>query len=437
VELLSELKISDALMRSRLPQKKPNRNTYADYIREKLLCSQFLAHKRDILIIPHETKYSDGDGYYRCIFTDLLDRNLKQSHYILDGRSTEGVYARQRSKNVIYADIAAFNKITRAKYPKVIIKKSEINEKIISPIESYFNVSISTTTKKVWHSRVQSFLLDRKIYTEYYSFLLQKINPRLIIMVVAYDFKRMILCEAAHERKIPVVELQHGVVNKSHMAYNFPGKMKLASFPDYIFTFGQFFADGVRYPIASKNIISVGYPELEKNYRLYNKKRKNEKTILFISQGYPEFAQYANIVAEALDHNKYHIIFQLHPKEYFSWKNTVGRYLHNEAIEVVGSYDHTVHESLGKADWVVGCGSTVLYEAVMFDVKIVIMKLGAYCAAGDLYNHGYALLVDSPEQLIDEIEKDTFEVNKEVHLFEKNSLANMQKAIDQILGETS
>jgi hypothetical protein len=65
------------------------------------------------------------------------------------------------------------------------------------------------------------------------------------------------------------------------------------------------------------------------------------------------------------------------------------------------------------------------------------MKLGAYCAAGDLYNHGYALLVDSPEQLIDEIEKDTFEVNKEVHLFEKNSLANMQKAIDQILGETS
>jgi CDP-glycerol glycerophosphotransferase (TagB/SpsB family) len=434
-DILHELSGVEVLLSSTSPINKAD-VSYEYFIRKNILCNQFFASKRDILLISHPRKYSDGNGYYKCIYTDELDKNLKQSHYILADKSVEGVYAKQRSKNVIYADLEAFNKIMGVKIQQEVIKTSEISKKIIKPIENYFNIKIDVETKKRWHNIVVFYITGRKYYYKYYNFLLQKIKPKLIIMVVSYAFDRMVLCEVAHKKRIPVVELQHGQIHKEHIAYNFPKRMKLNSFPDYIFTFGKLFIEGIKYPIAPKNIISVGYPELEKNYKLYrNKVKKNRKTILFISQCNFEIIKYVNILAETLDNKKYRIVFQLHPKEYFSWKNTVGKYINNKFVEVIGSYNHTVHESLGEADWVVGSYSTVLFEALMFDVKVAIMKIGQYNAAESLYINGYAILVDSPEQLIDEIQKDTFEVNKDVNIFEMNSLTKMQAAIDKILGE--
>ena len=55
-------------------------------------------------------------------------------------------------------------------------------------------------------------------------------------------------------------------------------------------------------------------------------------------------------------------------------------------------------------DWVVGNYSTVLIEAQMFDVKVAILKFDFYKVVSFLYQNGYAILVDSPEQLIKEIE---------------------------------
>ena len=45
-----------------------------------------------------------------------------------------------------------------------------------------------------------------------------------------------------------------------------------------------------------------------------------------------------------------------------------------------------------------------------------------------LYQNGYAILVDSPEQLIKEIEEDAFQPNRKVSLYEK-----MQENINKII----
>ena len=98
-----------------------------------------------------------------------------------------------------------------------------------------------------------------------------------------------------------------------------------------------------------------------------------------------------------------------------------------------GSFEHIIHESLGMADWVIGNYSTVLYEAQMFDVKVVVLKYGLYTIVEELYQLGCALLVDSPEQLVSEIEKDTFSPNREVSIFQRNSLNNIQININKII----
>lgn len=263
--------------------------------------------------------------------------------------------------------------------------------------------------------------------------MLKKIKPKIILIAYAYGFDRMVLCEVAHKMQIPVIELQHGIITPEGVEYNFFRRMRLSSFPDYIFTFGRYEKDNIRFPIPKSHIIPTGYPELENNYNKYHKKRRKRKIILFISQTLIEIAKFADSVARRVDSDKYQIVFQLHPFEYSCWKSTIGKYISHPNIKVIGNYNHSIYESLAQSDWVVGNYSTVLIEAQMFDVKVVILKLDMYQSVRFLYQNGYALLVDSPEQLIKEIEEDTFQPNREVSLFEKNSLEKMQENIDRII----
>lgn len=415
-------------------------NNSLDYLWKKYIsCNQFLAHKREILIISHGRKYKDNSKYYKCPYTYLLDQYLSNSHYILDGRTPDGNYELQRSHNILYYDIEKFNKIKHIQISKEPISKLEIDSKVINPIETYFERNIGLEVKKKWANDIYGFINTRGYYIYYYRYMLNKIKPKIILIAYAYGFDRMVLCEVAHKMHIPVVELQHGTISPEAVEYNFYKKMHLKSFPDYIFTFGQYEKKSIQFPIPKSHIIPTGYPVLENTYKKYKKikEKKSKINILFISQTMIEIAKFANVVAQKLDVDKYQIIFQLHPFEYSCWKSTIGKYLIHPNIKVIGSYNHMVYESLKHADWVVGNYSTVLSEAQMFNVKVAVLKLDMYRAARFLYQNGYAILVESPEQLIKEIEEDTFQPNKKISLFEKNSLHKMQVNINKIIESKS
>lgn len=414
-------------------QKKKYDNSLKFIMKKNIFCNQLLAHKKDILLFSHGRKYKDDDGYYKCPYTNLLDKYLSASHYVLDRKTPDDNYEIQRSHNILYYDLEEFNKKLHVDFTKERILKSEINSKIIDPLEKYFAVNIDAKIKTKWCFLINQFVNTRKYYINYFHYMLKKIRPKIIVVVCAYSFDYMVLCEVAHKMHIPIVELQHGTMGTEHIAYNFYKKMRLDSFPDYIFTFGQYEKECTRFPIAKSHIIPTGYPELENTYKKYKKIKSNKKNILFISQTLIEVAQFANEVAQKIDADKYQIIFQLHPFEYSYWKSTIGKYLVHPNIKVVGSYEHTVYESLAQSDWVVGNYSTVLSEAQMFDVKVAVLKVDLYRSARFLYQNGYAILVDSPEQLIKEIEEDTFQPNKKKSLFEKNSLEKMQESINRII----
>ena len=423
--------LTNPLRKKSLPQM-----TVDKFLRENIKCNQFMAHQRDILIIQHPRKYKDHDDYYKCIYTSLLDQYLMQSHYIVTGKSMENEYEKQDSKNVLYLNLELFLKAKHIKIESEQVSKKDVDYWIINPIETFFDIKLDIALKKQIANLVTSSLNGRKVWSEYYNYILRKIKPKIILIVVAYSVDRMILCEVAKKRKIPTIELQHGRIDAMHIAYNFYRKMDLPSFPDYIFTFGQWEKKSTRFPISKENVISVGYPELEKNYNLYHKKKrkKEKKIILFISPGGDEsVARYAYNVAQQLNAKKYHVIFKLHPQEYFDWEVRIGRYLKHPNIEVVGNYEQTVYYFVSQADWVIGNFSTTLYEAQMFDVKVAIIKIGSYQCSRSLYESGCALLVDSPENLVKEIEENSFHPSKQIKFFEKNSIENMKKNIELII----
>lgn len=430
-ELIKILGISN----ERMEMSKKNSHAkfiWRDVLRNLIICNQFLAYHRDILIIPHERKYKEGK-YYKCIYTSLIDENLSNSHYVLDKKSMESVYAIQKSHNILHFDMESFIRWKRIKIPYEVVSKMKFDRLVIEPIENYYKINFDLKYKRKLFDLVNSCLNNRKYLIKYYDYMLQKIVPQIILMVVSYDFDRMVLCEVAKKRKIPVVELQHGAIGCMHIAYQFYKEMKLPGFPDYIFTFGQFDKNKTRFPVNKDKVIPVGFPELEKNYDRLKENRKTKKVILFISQGVEEIAKYANLAAQKLDAKKYQVIFKLHPCEYYDWQEKLGQYLKCPHLEVVGSYEHTVHEFLAKADWVIGNYSTVLYEAQMFDAKVMVLKFGLFVNVEDLYKYGYALLIESPEQMIQEIKENSFIPNKEVSVFEKNSLDKIEKNINEII----
>ena len=120
-ELIKILGISN----ERMEMSKKNSHTkfiWRDVLRNLIICNQFLAYHRDILIIPHERKYKEGK-YYKCIYTSLIDENLSNSHYVLDKKSMESVYAIQKSHNILHFDMESFIRWKRIKIPYEVVSK--------------------------------------------------------------------------------------------------------------------------------------------------------------------------------------------------------------------------------------------------------------------------------------------------------------------------
>ena len=268
-----------------------------------------------------------------------------------------------------------------------------------------------------------------ELYTRYYEWVLDKIMPKIIIFTEYYCYFHMILCEVAKKKKVPIIELQHGIVSKYDISYKYPERYVIKSFPDYFFSFG-FKEKEVTMPIDKARIIPVGFPEIEHSKENID---KDKSTILVVSSMDIELAKMAVKLSELLG-NEYTYIYKLHPLEIDEWKATIGDLFANTPYTVIDTMDKTIHYYLNIADWVIGIGSTSLFEATYFECKIVVQKIREYESCEELYENGYALLAEDVYDLANIIKKNEFKPKKDGYFYINNSLDNMIKAIDDILG---
>lgn len=348
----------------------------------------------------------------------------------MDGISVFGEYTPQKSNNVIYSKFDYFEKKENSQNPYSACKVKEFENAIVEPIEKFFHIQISLQIKKQWKQILDNYLYKRRFLIEYYNFILNRVKPKAIMVVVSYSFNRMVLCEVAKRKKIPVIELQHGEMSKMVLPYCFPKKMKILSFPDFIFTFSNNeYID--KLPISKDRVIPVGFPELEKYVKKSAGKKNRHKTILFISQGQIEIAKMARELAERTT-EEYKIIYKLHPKEYGNWEKSIGVYLKHSNIKVVGDYEHTIYQYLSEADWVVGAYSTVLLEATAFFTKIAIIKSSMSSSVEKLVYSNHAIFVSGIEELINAIKKDAKMDNPTNEYFAEKSIEKIQSNLCRI-----
>lgn len=419
----------------------PDRNRTSnmkDKMEEVITKNTLFTHKADILVINHQRR-AYKNGYYKCLYTDEWLRDCNYSYYVFEEDYVGKHFTPAATKHLKYIKMP---RDTRSPEEEKLYRK-EVKQEclgLIRILETELNIRFSVQNIKFLSERLYSRICNRRRAYNYWKRIILRVKPKIIVMVVAYNFYRMIIVETAKELGIPTIELQHGIIGKYHIAYNYYRKQKLPAFPDYIFTFGMYDKETARFPIEEDHIIPVGSAELdmevERYKELFKHKKKKKQIITYISSATPKLLENALQLSEMIDLNKYKIIIKLHPAEYNVWEQKYPDLVNNKNIRIEDGTKHDIYYYLAASDYIIGAGTTVLQEATVFDNSILVFKKEHYYFFEGAVEKGYAEYVLSAEDVKEYIErpKDISSGKpKDNPFFSSNSKQRIYKNLDILM----
>lgn len=415
---------------------------YLNIIYNITLKNPFLRiQKKELLLITHPRRLLEN-GKYKCIYTDFLNDYFKDICI-----SAEFVYGCRHlippySDNLLNLDYIDF-------LPPILFK---IKSKYIK-IE-YFRTKAKKIAKLIMLNfgvQLDENDLELKLLKYYYYYkkrkrmilkLLKKISPQLIIEVVGYEFNKLILNEAAKELGIQTIELQHGVIGRGHIAYNFKITRNYTYLPDKLFVFSDYWKNTCNFLAEEKNVLSVGYPYLEEQKKKYPKIKLDEAiTILVLSQpiyssAIHDFVKKSLRYLNDADIN-YKIIYKLHPAEFGHNEELYSDMLENQKIEIINNSDHSLYYYFARSDIQLGVTSTAIFEGLSYQLQTYIINLsGCIDYMGELCNQGYAKMCNSVEdlsELVVEFASNRCRLEEKNCFFEENAKENIENEIKKLI----
>lgn len=137
-------------------------------------------------------------------------------------------------------------------------KKKELeNEQILLEIQKDYDFKINYHRFLLIHEGQYRLV---KLWLKYFK------KPKAVFFV--YSASSMGYIKAFKEYNVPVVEIQHGVINKEHNAYNVYNDFGKKLFPDFLLTYGtreyEVFNNPDNYFINPRYVRPVGYYLLDK-----------------------------------------------------------------------------------------------------------------------------------------------------------------------------
>ena len=376
---------------------------------------RLIAKRADYLFITHARRMQDG-GRFKCIYTDDLAKLHEK-----DGVSAEFLFLNHHflpatTPHLLFFDAvdvipAIFYPLKRKIYARQIAELKSICDKIQASLEEAFQVELgkdylSQMVEKrfVWHHEKKRML----------GKILDRIQPKVIVEVVGYETNKMILNELAKERGIPTIELQHGVIGRGHLAYNYFKKREYTFTPDYLFLFSDYWKNTASFPQADDHLIVTGYPYMERMRGIYPPKEKDipmrDRTVVVLVISQPEYSKkllrdVSSMVKKLLDSNlDVQINYKLHPAE-FSMDNSEYEALETTGkVRVIKDTSVNLYSLFRDADIQVGVTSTAIFEGLAYDLKTFLLhyeKTDAYM--GDLCQQQYATMGEDGSEVADKI----------------------------------
>lgn len=406
----------------------------------------FRLEKKDILIFNHPRRIKNGN-HYDCIYTDDIATMLGNNSYTLEFLYGFKHFKPTKTPNLVYMDyidIGAYikKKLFKGMYIKQLnlLKEYSININNFLIDEFGFGPG-SDYIFNLFEKRFFWFLFKKKILKR----VIKRISPKVVIEVVGYETNKMIINEICNEMNITCIELQHGVMGRGHLAYNFKNKKQYSFFPNKILLFSEYWRNITELPLDNSNIISVGFPYLEKNLLFYKKDNviKNCLSIIVISQ--PEFSsRISNLVVKLINKLEsknidFHIIYKLHPAEYNKRNDSFKIFEDHNNITFVDNNKHSLYYYFAKANIQIGVTSTAIFEGLAFDLHTFIYhleKTDIYMK--DLIDKNIAKMFDNVDELVEmllDIHLGS-NISADISFWEQNAHYNMINQIKNLLNKS-
>lgn len=392
----------------------------------------FLAGSHDYLYFGHPRRKLESDGLWWDIYCDPIHAATTQDYLHLEYPDFLRHYRPAYTEQLRYIDLIDILGIVNGRFGLI---GPDIPREVAGPIDS-FEHSIKRTfgCEVDVLSFISREMRQRSVTFPLYTKLIRRVDPEIIFVVVSYGRQMETVVEVGKALGIPVVELQHGVIHPGHLGYSYPASTTKHAFPDYLFTFGDFWTKQANFPLDSSSIIPIGYPYLERELAA-SETADDGDGVLFISQGTigEELSKLAIKLAEK--NPELEIIYKLHPGEYRNWKETYP-WLTGESITVVDSDRPPLYEMFRSCGVQVGVGSTALYEGVAFGLQTYVVGLPGSESLQPLVEEGIAYKVNSARELLDHMfGNDANPTPRHDDLFRRNAIETYTKKVDEILND--
>jgi hypothetical protein len=290
------------------------------------------------------------------------------------------------NKNTTYNATYIFKKILVRFY-----KKNNYDE-ILSIIKGQFK-DTSLTNQKI-NLIVNNFKIDVLIY----SFIFKLKKPKIIF--ITQNGLQKGLFYAAKQYNIPVIEVQHGIIDQGHLSYSYSSKIPYNKnqlyLPKYFFAFSNFWFKDVYFPV--KEIIEIGNSHFYKtNYT--NKIQENTNNLLVVSSDV--FGEnLKNTVLNIAPKINALIYFKLHPNQFYEKEYYKNQFINHKNVVLVTN-KHSVPDLLEYCKTVLLIQSTALYEALHLKKTAIILKKQSYDRHQNVFKSPNVYLVDSESEVLD------------------------------------
>lgn len=272
---------------------------------------------------------------------------------------------------------------------------------------------------------------NRYIYS-YYKLVFKRQRPKLVFVAQGcYGNHAACKLKLLSDMKIPTAEIQHGLVNRTHRAYNYSNSIfESTEYQEYMpgtfLTFGSFWKQAVRLPIETRVLGSANFGKNISSIKA--SEYTGEMAVLILPSEDKDWLELTKYVIRQLPQRQ--IIIKVHPrkeKHFF-----VYRELQSANIKVY--MKENIYDFFAMTDCVVGDNTTVLYEAQALGKKVFVWdnersKACIYEELGTWFETG--------EELVGLL-KGITEVKKvsepQEELFSLNMEKNYREYIKQFLG---
>lgn len=386
------------------------------------------------LFFGHPRRKLQEDGYWWDLYSDPIIDNMDINYLYAERPYFENHKKPAKTDNICYLDIIDYTIAGLLKEIDIFNYEIRSLPPSIKNAEKEFlnKYSINLDIRKRIEDYINFYKVKKKIYKNW----IRRLNPNIVIVVPSSGNK--IRVKAAKEEGVPVIELQHGVIHRGHISYNFPKNVTVGSFPDYILSFGEFWETNANFPIPSSRVIPVGYPYMDMQLEKYNNCVQQDK-IVFLSGGSGGIGKQLSKLAVKLYEEKsvdHDIIYKLHPGEYHSWEDRFP-WLVNSDIEVVDGPTPQLYKILSESTVQVGVSSTAVYEGLAFDLDTFVYNHPSSYILAPLVNNGDASLFDSADELACKINSnnnnyDDNSDNNISHYFSSDSIKQMSVVIEKL-----